>query len=246
MIKISPIRTIALATAITTGTACIAQNRLQNAYKEFLADEFIKADNNPNDLLLSQGELDAYMGNSDIRIKDFDTTSDGVLNIDEFVSIIEKDGQHPAPATRQDSFIQNPIVHSPVRQNSGLRNKVNLDSLNNYINRTNYQSPNLNQQNRDVINNNHNYRYNSWWLVYTYLYEKTNTINSKDDENFQIRKKTLRTETRSSNKKSRRTNRASRTSRTSRTSRANRANRTYRPQTRYKTYYTPPVYIRVR
>ena len=84
------IKTIALATALTTGapTVTSAQNRLQDSYKQFLTTEFKKVDINPQDCFVSQAELNEYMGNEDMKVASFDTTNDGLLNIDEFSSII--------------------------------------------------------------------------------------------------------------------------------------------------------------
>ena len=69
MIKVNPIKTIALATALTAGTATMAQqnNRLQERQRQFLTEEFRKADTNPQDYFVSQDELNTYMGNPDTK-----------------------------------------------------------------------------------------------------------------------------------------------------------------------------------
>lgn len=87
MLKINPLKTIALATALTVGTIGAAQNRLQNAQKELLVGEFRKADNNPQDYYITQDELNAYMGNDSTNVNTYDQNEDGKLNIDEFTNI---------------------------------------------------------------------------------------------------------------------------------------------------------------
>ena len=90
MIKVNPIRAIALAAALTASTAVIAQqnNRLQERYKQFLTEEFRKADTNPQDYFVSQAELNSYMGDEDTKVSNFDTNNDNALNIDEFGSVL--------------------------------------------------------------------------------------------------------------------------------------------------------------
>lgn len=111
MLKINPIRTIALATALTAGTAVMAQNnRLQERQRQFLTEEFRKADTNPQDFFVSQDELNTYMGNSDTQVSDFDSTKDGLLNIDEFSSIVtgKKVTQQTQPTSQaQTTNVQN-------------------------------------------------------------------------------------------------------------------------------------------
>jgi len=83
------VMSILLVTPITSGTPAEAQNnRLQERHRQFLTEEFRKVDKNSQDFFISQKELNAYMGNPNSKVEDFDTTSNGLLNINEFESIL--------------------------------------------------------------------------------------------------------------------------------------------------------------
>lgn len=123
MLKISPFKTIALATALTVGTAGAAQNRLQDSHKQFVTSEFRKADTNPQDYFISQNELNTYMGNNNVNVKDFDITGDNQLNIDEFGSIISG---HPLKTAQQQN--KNSTVTAPKKTTTAQSQKIQQEA----------------------------------------------------------------------------------------------------------------------
>ncbi len=143
MIKVNPIRAIALATALTASTAVIAQqnNRLQERQRQFLTEEFRKADTNPQDFFVSQDELNTYMGNPDTKVSDFDSTKDGLLNIDEFSSIVtgKKVTQQTQPASQAQTTQQNTQTqwHAPyVVQQNQVQRTINVQAQTRSVART--------------------------------------------------------------------------------------------------------------
>ena len=115
MINNDSVKVMALVSALTAGSPATAQtNRLQEGYRRFLTEEFRKADKNPQDFFISQEELNNYMGNPDTNVEDFDTTSDGLLNIDEFKSILT--GEKGTQSAQQPKTLQTQSVQQAKDQ----------------------------------------------------------------------------------------------------------------------------------